>query len=797
MTMFHEVTARQLWSILFLTRVLPFTLTFPMIIGAPSSQGLWIAAALATLVSLPLLAWMASLPISEGLDDIIQICRRYLGEIGGKVVGWLLMFYWMLIAALQVRSVGEAYVIGTMPETPIIVFMVLTALVSAAIARRGIRLITMMSEITAFLIFLGLILTVTLPADVMEFRNLLPLLPEKPSLLVLPIGTAVSLFLDLNVLMMIAPYMKSGRDLMRGTVYSALTSGAMLTLVAMVLTAVFGPLVTSLELPALSLTRMISIGEFLERLELITIASWTSGAGLVLATSLWAAAKASAELLGLKRYEPLVYPLGGLVVILGLSMWVNVGDLDRTVTAESGGLITAVFILAVLVVITGARWLRKHTGRRGGGTRITSVVLALGLTLFLATGCWSRREIESLGFVNAVGIDTAVGKTHWELPGEERDPEGLIQVTAHVVKPSAVITGERGPTVERPFWVVSSTGHTVFEAVRNLAEVSPRRLYWPHSRWVMFGEEFARTGVAKTFDWLSRDQETRRRALVGVVLGARTWDLLQVEFELERTPAQGGMGIMMNASRSTSTVIMTSVNDFLVALESEGIDPLAMRIEVVPYTYPYEITGEVIREQIKSVARLTGAAMFRGDKLVGWLDGREARGYNWILGKVKSGILVVDVPEIGSRRSASESRVGLEIIRSSGCFRPKIESNGSNIGIVIQIKAEANIMDVEPYINLFADPDVWRSMEQLMAKGIESEVLAAIRKAQDLGADIFGFGREIHRTHPKLWQEIRGGWYEIFAEIEPEIEIEATLARSGLTVRSIRLNEMGGAGGER
>lgn len=794
--MSHKLTARQLGSILFLQRALPVTLTFPMMIGMQSSHGLWIAGALGTLISLPLLVWMASLSRAEGLDDIIQISRRRLGTTVGGAVGWLFVFYWMLLAALQVRSVGEAYVIGTMPETPIVVFMVLTALVSSGIARRGIKLIAMMSELTAALILLGLLLTFILPADAMQFRNLLPLLPEDLSSLALPTGTAVSLFLDLNVLMMIAPYMKSSRDLMRGTVYSALISGAILILLVVVVTAVFGPLATSLELPALSLTRMISLGEFFERLELITVASWTSGAGLVLSTSLWAAAEASANLLGLKRYEPLVYPLGGLAVIMGLGMWPNMGAFDRSASAKSGSLVTAVFVIAVLVVLTGARWLNRRKGEGPGGTRMIAAILALGLTAFLATGCWSHREIESLGFVNAVGVDTALGKTHWELPGEERDPGELIQVTAHVVKPSAIVSGERGPAPEKPFWVISATGYTIFEAVRNVSELSPRRLSWPHSRWVLFGEEFAKGGVARAVDFLVRDQETRRRAVLGVASGARAWDLLQSEFELERVPGEAGMGIAMNASKSTSTIVIASVNDFVMALESEGIDPIALRIEVMPYMYPYEITGDVTREQIKSVARLTGAAVFRSDKLVGWLDGREARGYNWITGKTKSGILVIDAPELSLGRASLGSRVGLEIIRSSGSFRPKIEDNGRTIGIVIKIKAEANISDVQPYVDLYAHPGLWESMERLMAKAIEDEIMAAVKKAQDLRADVFGFGREIHRTRPKLWKEIRDGWYDIFAEIEPEIEIEATLVRSGLTVRSVKLNEMGGSGGQ-
>lgn len=308
MTTSGKITGRQLGAILFLIRALPVTMTFPMMIGMSSPRGLWLVAIAATLVSLPLLAWMAWLSGAEGLDSITQISRRYLGRVGGGAIGWALVFYWIFLAALDLRAVGEAYVLGTMPDTPLVVFMVLTALVSAGIARRGAKLIAQMSELTAALILLGLVLTVVLPADLMEFRNLLPLLPERLSPLLVPAGTAIALFLSLNEFLVIAPYMKSTGDLMRGTVYSALASGVILTLFTVAVVAVFGPLATSLELPALSLTRVISLGTFFERVELITVASWTLGAGLALATLLWTAAKASAELLGLTRYEPLVYP---------------------------------------------------------------------------------------------------------------------------------------------------------------------------------------------------------------------------------------------------------------------------------------------------------------------------------------------------------------------------------------------------------------------------------------------------------------------------------------------------------
>jgi spore germination protein KC len=112
----------------------------------------------------------------------------------------------------------------------------------------------------------------------------------------------------------------------------------------------------------------------------------------------------------------------------------------------------------------------------------------------------------------------------------------------------------------------------------------------------------------------------------------------------------------------------------------------------------------------------------------------------------------------------------------------------------VKISAEANIADVQPYIDSYSDAELWTSLEQRLEEAIKSEAMAAIRKAQELRADIFGFGREVYRTNPRVWKQVKDQWYEIFADMEPEIEVTAKIVRSGLKVRSVKLEEMGGAG---
>lgn len=137
------------------------------------------------------------------------------------------------------------------------------------------------------------------------------------------------------------------------------------------------------------------------------------------------------------------------------------------------------------------------------------------------SGCWNSREIETLGFVMAVGIDKA-------------QEEGKVQLTLLVAKPFALGGGEKGTPQESPVWIFSSTGDTVFDAIRNGNSQSPRRLFFAHNRWIVFGEDFAIEGILPALDLWSRDGETRRTTQVAVAKGAKASDMLQTRFELER-----------------------------------------------------------------------------------------------------------------------------------------------------------------------------------------------------------------------------------------------------------------------
>ncbi len=396
-----------------------------------------------------------------------------------------------------------------------------------------------------------------------------------------------------------------------------------------------------------------------------------------------------------------------------------------------------------------------------------ALILSMVSVVVSTAGCWSRKEIEDIGFVLSVGVDHAA-------------KEGEIMITVHIAKPFAISTGVAGTVDEKPFWQVSSTGHTVFEAWRNLRQQSPRRPLLHHSRFIVFGEEFARGGIREAIDFFSREGEVRETNTVVVAKGVKASEVVWNEFELERMPAEGALGIMRIAVQELSTTVMVTLNDFLQMLETEGHEAIASRAELVRRPPSEDPRGELKRETISVSGRETGAAAFKGDKLVGWLDKIQTRGLQWVKGKVRSGIIVIEQPEEENKLAS------IEILRADSTVTPKISKGRPSI--LIRVGALGNLGEVQEYFDPMESQRIWTSMERRMAEAIRHEIEAALDIAKhEFNSDIFGFGAEIRRKYPKEWMDLKDKWDEEFPKLDVEIKVETSLRRAGLTRRSMRV----------
>lgn len=308
----------QFVGLLTLSRIIPVTVGFPLLTATEKPQDAWVASLLGTLVSVPVVLAITGLSLRHPGRTVIQYSQDLLGPVFGKLIGLTLTAYWFMTAADVARALGEAFVEGAMPETPLVAFLIVACAAGAATARCGIEVIARMAEIVAYGAILLLLPIPLLAHDVVKFDNLRPFLAGGIAGLVRPASVAVAFFVQFMVAGMLVPHLNRPERAPAFAFYSVLVSGFVLVWVSAVLVMIFGSRASALFLPAYALGRVISIAQSVERVDVVILALLTVGSLLKIALFLWATAVALQQMLGLEEGRCLFYPLASLAVSLGV-----------------------------------------------------------------------------------------------------------------------------------------------------------------------------------------------------------------------------------------------------------------------------------------------------------------------------------------------------------------------------------------------------------------------------------------------------------------------------------------------
>lgn len=401
-------------------------------------------------------------------------------------------------------------------------------------------------------------------------------------------------------------------------------------------------------------------------------------------------------------------------------------------------------------------------------SRRMAILLIIVLLAATLSGCWSRREINELGIVTSLGFD--------------KTPDGKIEITVEVVRPAVIAKGGPGGgggSKGKAYWIVNGTGETIIDAARNLNLKSPRRLFFAHMQVMVFGERLAREGLMPVMDRLSRSNEVRRINYMLVTPG-RARDIIEAEPDIENLPSIGLRGLVERATVTSKSVVM-DFKDFLADLASKSTSPVASKVEIYPDNRTREswggqggsagtIGGQAGGGVVKSV-ELTGAAVFRQDKLVGWLNQEESTGLLWIQGKVQRTITIV--PGLDGKKMA------IETTRTTSKLKPQLK--GDRIVMTVQITQEGDIAEQMGQAKVDT-PELVHRIDSRLAMQIKKQIEQTIKKAQrDLRADIFGFGAAVRRKYPKEWAEIEPNWPRLFPEVEVVIDVRTNIRRRNMT----------------
>lgn len=385
------------------------------------------------------------------------------------------------------------------------------------------------------------------------------------------------------------------------------------------------------------------------------------------------------------------------------------------------------------------------------------------ILLIVVTGCWSRRELNNLAFAGVIGIDKA---------GND------FEVSVLVMDPNAVST-KKPSSGRSPSVLYHARGETVPQAIRRMAAVTPRHLYFSHIRMLIFGEQLARDGIRNTLDFLSRNNEIRTDFYFAIAKGMTARELLGVLTPLETLSANNMFGTLEVSRKTWAPAVPAQLDKLMSDLISEGKHPVLSTIRIQGNPEQAASKNNLEKVDTPGVLQYTGLAVFKKDKLLGWLNEEESKAYNYIQDKVKRTIGILECPEGGN--------LSFEVIRSKTELKGKVVHGEPQIDIHIRI--EANVQDVECKVDLtkeetIADLDkrANRKLEEIVQRTIES-----VQKKYRV--DIFGFGEAIRRADPKAWKKLKTNWDHEFTDLQVQVTADTKIRRLG-TVSNSFLQKM-------
>lgn len=391
------------------------------------------------------------------------------------------------------------------------------------------------------------------------------------------------------------------------------------------------------------------------------------------------------------------------------------------------------------------------------------LVLLVIIISFFLSGCWDKKEINQIGFTVGLGID------------KEGD---AYQITTQIALPALLEGGGGGE--EPPVWVVSGKGRTIFEAIRDVNTRSARRPFWGHLNVIVIGEDVAKDGLIPVLDLLSRGPELRRSNYVVVAQG-KARDILEAQPKLESINAIYISNLIENRTGQSVAPAVT-VNDLLITLSSSGFENVLPRITAleqesfIPPAKKQEENSKEEEEKPKEILELRGSGIFKGDKLVDWLDEETTRGYLWVREDVQGGVIIVESPV------EPNAFISLEIKDNKSKIIPRIEKG--KVDVTINVSSFLNLVENTGLISVEKE-DTMQDLRQRAAESIRKEIQKAITKAQKVESDFLGIGEQVRVGYPQEWQDMK--WSQVFPTVEINVEVNVDIQEAAMTLRPLTI----------
>lgn len=352
-------------------------------------------------------------------------------------------------------------------------------------------------------------------------------------------------------------------------------------------------------------------------------------------------------------------------------------------------------------------------------------------------------------YIRVAGVDTSASLTGWT----------RLTITGSNPQQSATQTGEQS-AAKIPY-IISQDGESVFDANRRMRTTSELDPFWGHIAFLLLGEAAAKEDVSKYLDFFVRDHESRFSIDVMVAKGQSAEDVIK-KGHLSSFLLGERLENIADASKNYSVSGKVNLLQLTHMLSGDSDAAYVPCVEFDPAVY---YAGEI--DKGKLGISFSGYAVFKHNKLVGYIEDGLARGFNFIINQVRSTSFIVN--------SKEGAKVTMELISNHTTVEPEMENGKPVINITVEM--ETNISDIQENANVFTEEEI-AILKAGQDRLVRDEIMGVINKMKGQGTDIFDFAGAFKRKYPDEWKGMKNGWESAFRSLDVEVEVDSAIRRT-------------------
>lgn len=396
------------------------------------------------------------------------------------------------------------------------------------------------------------------------------------------------------------------------------------------------------------------------------------------------------------------------------------------------------------------------------------LILPLLAGLVLA-GCWDKLEVEDQLFPVTVAIDK----------GKHRRYRVTFRVPLPSALKSGILGGQDGGGGTSD--MLTAEADTVAEAVVILNASVARRISLRHLRGVVVGEGLARDGLRELLTELLRSGEIHETAGIWVARGSAGEVLRGSRPTGENNPGKINEGLLL-VLKGLHMGPPTRLHHLLTRTSDIGVDPITPVVGLnrqvdaegaTPFARNSGLAGRLPRAG-QNPMELAGAAIFRGNRLAGFLTVDEAQALLALRGEMGKVYMSVPSPQ------KPETRVMLRFGQENKPLN-RVSLNGGVPRVHVRLLFDAEVLSGQ---GNYTGTAFRRQLEEAAARFMEEQARQALAKAREWEADPVGYGLKFRRLFRRWdeWDQFR--WRSQIKKLEVTVEAEMRIRRFGLIHRA-------------